>query len=242
MCISCRDSNTPVSKTFKLKCLHRMCHSCLRKRFKLSLTDPHHHMPPRCCTEDNIPPELVDMLLEPSFKKEWNEKFMEYTGRTRLICPSRRCAEPLKPENMRREGGRWQGRCGNCRTKVCGSCSGRWHPEPECPRPDEPRHFLEQAKREPWQRCYRCKTMVEIKDGRNHMIWSEARLSNLPQLPPSCLTHPDLPLLTPILLATVVAVVNFACCVDKSGRRANALGSRTTPSRPPQPTLARIPL
>lgn len=190
--MNCRDNNTPVSKTAKLKCLHRMCHSCLRNRFKLSLTDPQRHMPPQCCDHD-ISPELVGVLFDSAFGREWNEKFMEYTGRNRLICPSRRCAEPLKPENMRREGPRWQGKCGRCKTKVCGSCSGRWHAEPECPRVDEPRHFLEQAKREPWQRCYRCKTMVEIKDGRNHMIWSATTPFPLLSYPQELLlanTHP----------------------------------------------------
>ncbi|KAG7287848.1 hypothetical protein NEMBOFW57_007365 [Staphylotrichum longicolle] len=101
------DSNTPVSKTAKLKCCHRMCHSCLRKLFKLSLTNPQQHMPPRCCTA-TIPTEFVGLLFDSSFKKEWNEKFMEHTGRGRLVCPSRRCGELMRPEDMRCEAGRWQ--------------------------------------------------------------------------------------------------------------------------------------
>ena len=148
-----------------------MCHSCLRKVFKLSLTDPQQHMPPRCCTADNIPTEFVDMLFDPSFKKEWNQKYKEHAGRNRIVCPSRRCDELVKPEDMRRESGRWQGKCRRCRTKVCGSCHGRWHHQPECPRDDEATQFAEQAKRESWQTCFRCKSMVEIRDGRNHMSW-----------------------------------------------------------------------
>jgi len=171
VCVLCRDSNTPVSRTAKLKCCHRMCHSCLRKVFKLSLTDPQQHMPPRCCTADNIPTEFVDMLFDPSFKKEWNQKYKEHAGRNRIVCPSRRCDELVKPEDMRRESGRWQGKCRRCRTKVCGSCHGRWHHQPECPRDDEATQFAEQAKRESWQTCFRCKSMVEIRDGRNHMSW-----------------------------------------------------------------------
>jgi hypothetical protein len=173
VCAKCRDSNTPVSRTVKLKCCHRMCHTCLRKVFKLSLTDPQQHMPPRCCTNDNIPAESVDKLFDSSFKQEWNHQFKQHAGRTPMTCPSRRCGELVKPEDMRLEGARWQGRCSRCRTKVCGSCNARWHHEPECPSDDNAALFtVEKAtKREPWQRCYRCKTGVEVKDGRNHIVW-----------------------------------------------------------------------
>ncbi|KAH6631872.1 hypothetical protein F5144DRAFT_490702 [Chaetomium tenue] len=171
VCVRCRDDATPVSQTAKLKCCHRMCHPCLRKVFKLSLSDPQHHMPPRCCTNDNIPAGSVDKLFDSNFKNEWNQQFKQHTGRSHKTCPSRRCGELLKLEEMRREGARWQGRCSRCRTKVCASCNGRWHHEPECPSDDDAALFaIEQpTKREPWQRCYRCKTMVEVKDGRNHI-------------------------------------------------------------------------
>jgi hypothetical protein len=162
-----------VSRTAKLKCCHRMCHTCLRKVFKLSLTDPQHHMPPRCCTDDNIPAESVDKLFDASFKKEWNQQFKQHAGRTPTTCPSRRCGALLKREDMRLEGARWQGRCSRCRTKVCASCNARWHHEPECPSDDNAALFaIEQVtKREPWQRCYRCKTMVEVKDSGSHIAW-----------------------------------------------------------------------
>ncbi|KAK4156522.1 putative E3 ubiquitin-protein ligase ARI4 [Chaetomidium leptoderma] len=170
VCVLCRDDTVPVSRTAKLKCCHRMCHSCLHNLFKLSLSDPQEYMPPRCCTTDNISIEAVDKLFDSNFKREWSQKYREHTGRNRILCPSRRCGELLKPEDMRREGARWQGRCSRCRTKVCGSCGGRWHIQPECPRDDEAAQFPEPAKREPLQRCYRCKTTVEVKDGRSHTL------------------------------------------------------------------------
>ncbi|KAL2137535.1 hypothetical protein VTI28DRAFT_9170 [Corynascus sepedonium] len=145
-----------------------MCHTCLRKAFKRSLTDPQQYMPPRCCTSDNISPQHVDMLFDPVFKKDWNEKYKEHTSRRGFTCPTRRCGGIMKPEDMRSEGGRWQGKCSRCRTKVCGSCNGRWHPDPNCAGGDEPTLFAEQATREAWQRCYRCKSVVEIRGSRNH--------------------------------------------------------------------------
>ncbi|KAL2166151.1 hypothetical protein VTG60DRAFT_3248 [Thermothelomyces hinnuleus] len=147
-----------------------MCHSCLRKAFKRSLTDPQQYMPPRCCTSDNIPPRYVDMLFDSGFKKDWNEKYKEHTSRRGFPCPSRRCGEVMKPENIRSEGGRWQGRCTRCRTKICGSCNGRWHPEPDCTGGNDSALFAEQPTRDAWQRCYRCKAVVEVKGTRNHTI------------------------------------------------------------------------
>jgi hypothetical protein len=169
--VNCRNSNTLVSETAKLKCCHRMCHSCLRKVFKLSLTDPQQYMPPRCCTADNISPEYLDVLFDSRFKKEWHQRYREHTDRNRIQCPSRRCGELMKPEDMRLEAGRMQGRCSRCRTKVCGACSGRWHPQPECPIDDEPAQFPEQQPKQEWHRCRRCKATVEVKDGRNHITW-----------------------------------------------------------------------
>ncbi|GAB1318988.1 RBR-type E3 ubiquitin transferase [Madurella fahalii] len=168
MCIVCRNDKTPVDKTVKLRCRHRMCHSCLRRVFKMSLTDPQ-HMPPRCCTVDHIPLKHVEKLFDVDFKREWNQKYMEYTTRSRLYCPSRRCGEWIRPEDIRREGGRGQAKCSRCSTKVCASCSGKWHYPSECPRDKESIQFPDQAKREAWQRCHRCKAMIELRDGCDHM-------------------------------------------------------------------------
>ena len=167
------DEEKPSHKTAKLKCGHRMCHSCLRRGFKLSLTDPQ-HMPPKCCTSDIIPLKHVDRLFDSAFKKTWNKKFIEYSTRNRIYCPSRRCGEWIKPDNVHRgEDGRKYGRCSrpSCKTKVCCLCNGKWHRSLECPRDEETAQFLEHAKQEGWQRCHRCKAMVELKEGCNHMTW-----------------------------------------------------------------------
>lgn len=148
-----------------------MCHSCLRRIFKLSVTDPQ-HMPPKCCTADCIPLKHVDKLFDIPFKKLWNRKFQEYTTKNRIYCPSRRCGEWIKPANYHDDGkGGKYGKCGRCKTKVCILCSGKWHGKKECPRDEETNRLLEAAKEAGWQRCYSCRTMVELKEGCNHMTW-----------------------------------------------------------------------
>ncbi|KAH6671942.1 hypothetical protein B0J14DRAFT_594777 [Halenospora varia] len=167
-CLTCLSDDIPRSKSAKLKCGHRMCHSCLRRIFKLSVTDPQ-HMPPKCCTADHIPLKHVERLFDINFKKNWNRKFQEYSTKNRIYCPARRCGEWIQPGNIHKEDGKKYGKCGRCKTKVCVACNGKWHGAKDCPKDDETNRLLETAKQEGWQRCYNCRTMVELKEGCNHM-------------------------------------------------------------------------
>lgn len=112
------------------------------------------------------------MLFDSGFKRDWNEKYREHASRKGFPCPSRNCGEIMKPENVRTEGGRWRAKCTRCGTKICGSCNGRWHTEPDCTAGGNDSFlFAEQSTRESWPRCYRCKTMVEVKGTRNRATW-----------------------------------------------------------------------
>ncbi|KAI7786989.1 hypothetical protein LA080_001781 [Diaporthe eres] len=167
-CIICMD-DLPSRKTAKLKCGHRMCHSCLKRSFKLSITDPQ-HMPPKCCTAATIPLKHVDRLFDNEFKRNWNKKFVEYSTRNRIYCPKKGCSEFIRPEDIRQaDDGRKFGKCDKCRTKVCVRCNGRWHSGRDCPKDEDTVRFMAQAKDEGWQCCFRCKAMVELKEGCNHM-------------------------------------------------------------------------
>lgn len=169
-CLTCLSDDVPRSKSAKLKCGHRMCHSCLKRIFRLSVNDPQ-HMPPKCCTADHIPLKHVEKLFDINFKKNWNRKFQEFSTKNRIYCPARRCGEWIKPGNMHKEDGRKYGKCGRCKTKVCCLCNGKWHGTKDCPKDEETNRLLETAKQAGWQRCYNCRTMVELKEGCNHMTW-----------------------------------------------------------------------
>lgn len=128
-------------------------------------------MPPRCCTADHIPLRYVDRLFDSEFKKTWNRKFDEYTARTRLYCPSRKCGEWIKPEAIKKENGQKVARCGRCKNKMCVACGFKAHGSAPCPKDEATAKFLSQAAKEGWKRCYKCKAMVELKEGCNHMTW-----------------------------------------------------------------------
>ncbi|KAL7922271.1 hypothetical protein ACQKWADRAFT_292957 [Trichoderma austrokoningii] len=167
-CVICMEETSP-SKGADLKCGHRMCNACMKRNFEMSLRDPQ-HMPPRCCTKAHIPLKHVDQLFDDAFKRAWNRKYAEYSTGNRVYCPSKRCGEWIKPTNFYRgEDGRMFAQCGRCDTKVCPECNSKWHSSLECPRDEETNKLLDQAKEEGWMRCYKCKSLVELKEGCNHM-------------------------------------------------------------------------
>lgn len=162
----------PIHKTVKLACGHRMCHSCLRRQFTLSVQDPQ-HMPPRCCTSQHIPLKYAERLFDDKFKILWNKKYEEYTTSNRLYCPMKGCGQWIKPSRIRMDltYGRKYARCGTCNTKVCVLCNSKFHTRRECPKDEETKRLVEMAKEKGWQRCYKCKAVVELKEGCNHMTW-----------------------------------------------------------------------
>ncbi|KAF2176633.1 hypothetical protein K469DRAFT_399505 [Zopfia rhizophila CBS 207.26] len=169
-CLVCMNDDLPANKTAKLGCGHRMCHSCLKRQFSLSVSDPQ-HMPPTCCTSEHIPLKHVERLFDDKFKRLWNKKYQEYTTANRLYCPTKGCGEWIKPSKIRMDlaSGMRYARCGRCSTKVCVLCNGRFHTRRECPRDEETNRLVQMAKDKGWQRCYNCKAMVELKEGCNHM-------------------------------------------------------------------------
>ncbi|KAH3961873.1 hypothetical protein HBH70_065470 [Parastagonospora nodorum] len=169
-CLVCMNDELPVHKTVKLACGHRMCHSCLKRQFTLSVQDPA-HMPPRCCTTEHIPLKYADRLFDDKFKILWNKKYQEYTTANRLYCPTKGCGQWIKPSRIRmdRTYGRRYARCGSCSTKVCVLCNEKFHSKRECPKDDETNRLVQMAKEQGWQRCYSCKAVVELKEGCNHM-------------------------------------------------------------------------
>lgn len=136
------------------------------------MTDPQQHMPPRCCTQDHIPSKYIELLFDRDFKIKWNSKYEEYTAKDRYYCPSQRCGKWIKPSNVIKDqhGKPKYGRCSHCRIKVCCICRGRWHgSRGECPKDENVQKLEAMAKENGWQRCYNCSSIVELKDGCNHM-------------------------------------------------------------------------
>jgi hypothetical protein len=166
-CLTCSDE-LPSNKTAKLSCGHRMCHSCLKRIFRMAVNDPA-HMPPRCCTTDHIPLSHVEDLFDLKFKVNFNKKYDEYHARNRIYCPNSRCGIWIRPSNFHNEKGRKCATCPKCKTKACTLCAGKFHRSTDCPKDPEIARLVQQAEKEGWKRCYQCNAMVELREGCNHM-------------------------------------------------------------------------
>jgi hypothetical protein len=176
-CITCLADDILISRSAKLACSHRMCHSCLKRIFILSIKDPQ-HMPPRCCTSDHIPLKHVDKLFDMRFKVKWNQKYQEFTTKNKIYCPAKGCGEWIKPSQINsgvgfgfgsRGDGRKSAKCSRCKTKICCACKGKWHSSKICPDDEETKKFIAMAQQKGWQRCYSCAAIVELQEGCNHM-------------------------------------------------------------------------
>lgn len=168
-CVTCLD-DVPARRTARLECKHCMCHSCLKRLFTLSTSDPQ-LMPPRCCTEKEIPLAHVDKLFDVKFKVLWNRKFAEYATKNRLYCPKKGCGIWIKPKYIGKEKstGREIGICKECKTEVCKKCNMKWHGRRECDNDEGTKRVLELGKEQGWKRCYNCREMVQLAEGCNHM-------------------------------------------------------------------------
>jgi len=168
-CLTCGSDDIPYSQSAKLACSHRMCHDCLKRIFQMSVKDPA-HMPPRCCTDDHIPLKHVEKLFDQKFKVLWNRKYNEYNTKNRIYCCAPKCGQWIKPSYFHRDShGRKYAHCSRCKTKVCILCNNKMHKSTDCPKDPEIAKLVEQAKDKGWQRCYNCNSMVELKEGCNHM-------------------------------------------------------------------------
>lgn len=168
-CLTCGSDDVPHAQSAKLPCGHRMCHECLKRVFDLSVKDPA-HMPPRCCTDEHIPLKHVDKLFDLKFKMLWNRKYQEYNTKNRIYCPSPKCGEWIKPSHIHRDShGRKYAQCPKCKIKVCTLCNNKMHKSKDCPKDPEIAKLVEQAKEKGWQRCFQCNSLVELKEGCNHM-------------------------------------------------------------------------
>jgi hypothetical protein len=156
-----------------LKCGHSICHPCLKVMFRRSVID-RQLMPPTCCANDHIPLKTVEILFDTAFKKTWNKKYQEVSTRNPIYCPSHRCGEWIKPGNIRKEhdlGGRKLGKCSRCKTKVCVFCRKKWHGTRDCSEDEDTKVLLAIARQAGWRQCYQCKTLIESKEGNNHVVW-----------------------------------------------------------------------
>jgi hypothetical protein len=125
--------------------------------------------PPKCCLTE-IPIKDIIAALDKKQKELYKSKTAEYSLKTenRWYCPEAKCAKWIPPSRLRLQTLRAQ--CPYCDTRICGHCRGVAHAAGvECPQDFGLEATLEEAERQGWRRCYKCRALVELTAGCRHI-------------------------------------------------------------------------
>lgn len=160
-CVSC-DERLPENATFRAPCGHRYCRECLHTMFEKSTTTEA-MFPPRCCRQ-TIPIQSVQSYLSPDLMRTLAKKNTEFQTDKRTYCSWRLCSSFIDAAYIVGD----RATCPSCGTRTCTICKSRAH-EGDCPKDEGTQKVLETARAKRWRRCYRCRTMVELEHGCNHI-------------------------------------------------------------------------
>lgn len=161
-CVSCLEQ-FETSGTFFSDCGHGFCLDCTRQMFLGAIRDEELY-PPRCCGHV-IPPGTALRVLNYEELREFSDRALEYTAKDRVYCADPICSKFLPPFAIDGD----HGTCPACQQKTHLPCRSLEHPDVDCPMDETLQHVLTMANAANWQRCFHCRTMVELQHGCNHM-------------------------------------------------------------------------
>ncbi|GAA5887299.1 hypothetical protein JCM6882_002481 [Rhodosporidiobolus microsporus] len=168
-CLICTE-RVPVNEGVHVPCpsAHFYCGSCIRHLF-LAATKDESLFPPRC---DGVPIPLK--LASPHLSLDdlavFRRKSVEFTTPNKLYCSRPSCSAFLGGAQPDGHEGKVAVKCDDCGTETCRACKAPWHGERGlcgAGGDDEAAEVLTRDKG--YRRCERCKRMVELKDGCNHI-------------------------------------------------------------------------
>ena len=160
-CVACEEAKDP-EQLIVAPCGDSYCDKCVSDLFTHAMNDES-MFPPRCCREP-IPIALVENILNEAQISLFGKKEIEFATPDRTYCHITACGEFIPPDAMEGE----KGICRECFIQTCTRCKAAAH-EGDCPR--DPNHalFLRTAEARGYRACYRCRRMVELTIGCNHI-------------------------------------------------------------------------
>lgn len=146
----------------KVPCQHHYCDGCLNSLFRLAMNDEDSY-PPRCCTQ-LIPLDDVRLFLNARLVTDFETKKEELDDAKPTYCCVPACSTYISQEHKREN----VGTCPECAAETCLLCKEAAH-DGDCTVNEADQQLLELATEEGWKRCPRCRRMVELNTGCNHM-------------------------------------------------------------------------
>ncbi|MCJ1470503.1 hypothetical protein MMC07_009149 [Pseudocyphellaria aurata] len=161
-CTAC-DSERLLFDVFQAPCGHDYCQECLSTLFQLATIDET-LFPPRCCRQE-MSLESVKHYLSSALIQTFEEKSIEFRSSNRTYCSRPTCSSFISPDNI--DGDR--ARCVACGTHTCTICKNNAH-DGDCPEDTATQQTLEMGREQGWQRCYNCRSLIELDVGCNQIL------------------------------------------------------------------------
>lgn len=164
-CLACGDG-VLADEAYLAPCSHHYCVECLGDLHRVSVTDETLY-PPSCChlaMPWNAVKPRIDRQLAVLFEGK-REELNTDAGR-RTYCSSAACARFIGPPNIKGD----LATCPTCRRVTCTMCKAANHGG-DCPADESLRQTLQLASEQGWKRCTRCRSMVELTHGCNHITY-----------------------------------------------------------------------
>jgi len=161
-CVACID-RFPASQGYTAPCDHIYCSDCTVRLFEDSLRDES-LFPPRCCRQEMVI-DSVQAILGAALTQRFNLKAIEHATADKTYCYKPRCSTFILPDNIH---GR-RGLCTECRRRTCVNCKQKAH-KGRCEEPEDA-VFEALTEEQGWRVCHRCRAVVELSTGCNHITW-----------------------------------------------------------------------
>lgn len=160
-CVACLD-NVSVKDIIKAPCSHEYCKTCLERLYKDALKDES-LFPPRCCRRP-IPLSVACKVLDPQTILKIDRKTIELATVDRTYCSTSTCQQFILPHFIHGN----VSECPDCDTLTCVGCNKNTH-QGNCKEAINLPEFLQVATDSGWQRCFKCRSFVELNTGCNHI-------------------------------------------------------------------------
>ena len=159
-CVACSE----IRNTVQVPCQHHYCEICVTRLVRDSIVDES-LFPPRCCGQ-KMPSSLLRPYMTAELTAEFELKTIEFGTPHRTYCYF--CGKFINPDDVDIQGHR--AHCMVCNLDTCICCNGRYHDE-ACAKDPALAATIQLAKKKGWQRCMNCQTMIERREGCNHMTY-----------------------------------------------------------------------
>lgn len=143
---------------------HVYCRGCLIDLLRTSLIDTT-LFPPRCCGQRISIAACIE-LCPPDLIKQYMDKEVELELPNPIYCSNWYCAKFIKLESVTAN----VATCLGCGEETCTICKNLRH-KGLCPEDPTVQMLMDVAGEKRWQRCPKCRTMVELLEGCYHMRW-----------------------------------------------------------------------